>query len=322
MAVYDLGGGTFDAAVLRKTEAGFEILGRPEGIERLGGIDFDEAVFAHVRGRSVPRARGAGPGRPDRRSPRSPGSGDECVDAKEALSSDTDVAIPVLLPGVSDEVRLTRAEFESMVRPALGETDRRPAPRVASAEVDPPICERCCSSAARRGSPWWRSWSTAELGRPVAVDAHPKHAVALGAALAAARLARAAGSGGAGAGGDVSGLDGAGGDGSGVDGAGGESPGGPASAVTRAVTVTTVAAPEPGAESQPEPQPEVVGEFWFYVEEAASLVSADDPSTSVGTLVPGTWYQAVAEQDGWVWAVDDRGAEGWIPANVVRRYEG
>src|SRR5690606_20874307 len=48
VAVYDLGGGTFDAAVLRKTPVGFEILGRPEGIERLGGIDFDAAVFSHV----------------------------------------------------------------------------------------------------------------------------------------------------------------------------------------------------------------------------------------------------------------------------------
>jgi molecular chaperone DnaK (HSP70) len=37
IAVYDLGGGTFDAAVLRRTETGFTILGQPEGIERLGG---------------------------------------------------------------------------------------------------------------------------------------------------------------------------------------------------------------------------------------------------------------------------------------------
>ena len=26
------------------------LLGRPDGIERLGGIDFDEAVFSHVAG--------------------------------------------------------------------------------------------------------------------------------------------------------------------------------------------------------------------------------------------------------------------------------
>lgn len=48
VAVYDFGGGTFDAAVLRVGGAGFEILGTPEGMERLGGIDFDQAVYAHV----------------------------------------------------------------------------------------------------------------------------------------------------------------------------------------------------------------------------------------------------------------------------------
>ena len=50
IAVYDLGGGTFDAAVVRKTADGVELLGSPEGIERLGGVDFDEAVFSHVAG--------------------------------------------------------------------------------------------------------------------------------------------------------------------------------------------------------------------------------------------------------------------------------
>ena len=36
VAVYDLGGGTFDAAILRRTEGSFEVLGTPEGIDRLG----------------------------------------------------------------------------------------------------------------------------------------------------------------------------------------------------------------------------------------------------------------------------------------------
>ena len=48
IAVYDLGGGTFDVAILRRTDSGFEILGEPVGLERLGGIDFDHAVMAHV----------------------------------------------------------------------------------------------------------------------------------------------------------------------------------------------------------------------------------------------------------------------------------
>ena len=36
--VYDFGGGTFDASVLRCTGDGFELAGKPDGIERLGGI--------------------------------------------------------------------------------------------------------------------------------------------------------------------------------------------------------------------------------------------------------------------------------------------
>lgn len=111
VAVYDLGGGTFDTAILRKTTDGFAVLGQPAGIERLGGIDFDQAVVSHVRatlGPALDRIDAADPAGLSalarlRR---------ECIDAKEALSSDTEVTIPVLLPDLQSEVRLTRGEFE------------------------------------------------------------------------------------------------------------------------------------------------------------------------------------------------------------------
>ena len=48
VAVYDLGGGTFDAAVLRKTEGGFELMGDPASEDELGGVDIDEQVMGHV----------------------------------------------------------------------------------------------------------------------------------------------------------------------------------------------------------------------------------------------------------------------------------
>ncbi|WP_320536435.1 Hsp70 family protein [Pseudarthrobacter sp. IC2-21] len=45
IAVYELDGGTFDTAILRKTGEGhFELLASPGGIEGLGGADFDAAV--------------------------------------------------------------------------------------------------------------------------------------------------------------------------------------------------------------------------------------------------------------------------------------
>jgi molecular chaperone DnaK (HSP70) len=49
IAVYDLGGRTFDATVVRKTHTGtFSVLGVPQRIPRLGGAEFDDAVFGHL----------------------------------------------------------------------------------------------------------------------------------------------------------------------------------------------------------------------------------------------------------------------------------
>jgi len=46
--VYDLGGGTFDASLLRMTGRSNEVV-TSEGVRRLGGDDFDEAIFELVR---------------------------------------------------------------------------------------------------------------------------------------------------------------------------------------------------------------------------------------------------------------------------------
>ncbi len=181
VAVYDLGGGTFDAAVLRKTLTGFEILGRPEGIERLGGIDFDAAVFSHVA-----RALGGKIEELDEDDPAVITAvgrlREECVDAKEALSADTDVSIPVLLPNISTEVRLTRAELEAMVRPALHDSIEALKRALRSANVSPDQLHSVLLVGGSSRMPIVSQLVGAELGRPVAVDAHPKHAVSSGAA--------------------------------------------------------------------------------------------------------------------------------------------
>ncbi|GGQ82401.1 Hsp70 family protein [Couchioplanes azureus] len=197
VAVYDLGGGTFDAAVLRKTATGFEVMGQPEGIERLGGSDFDAAVFHHVRTaldgkleeldeddpaviNAVARLR------------------DECVQAKEALSADTDTTIPVLLPDVSTEIRLTRAEFETMVRPALHTSVEALQRALRSADCAPEQVHSVLLAGGSSRMPIVSQLVGSELGRPVVVDAHPKHSVALGAAwLAGGALTRPASAAGA-----------------------------------------------------------------------------------------------------------------------------
>ena len=48
LLVYDLGGGTFDAALLEKRGETFELLVQPVGDQQLGGIDFDRAIYQHL----------------------------------------------------------------------------------------------------------------------------------------------------------------------------------------------------------------------------------------------------------------------------------
>jgi sugar lactone lactonase YvrE/actin-like ATPase involved in cell morphogenesis len=182
VAVYDFGGGTFDAAMVRKTEQGFELVGTPEGMERLGGIDIDAAVLAHVNDSldgmlseldttdeitrtAVARLR------------------DECRLAKEALSTDTDTAIPVSLPGLATEVRLTREELEGMIRPRLVETVDALQRAVASAGISMADVSRILLVGGTSRMPLVGQLVREASGRPVALDAHPKLAIACGAAL-------------------------------------------------------------------------------------------------------------------------------------------
>ncbi len=182
VAVYDLGGGTFDTAILRRTTDGFEVLGQPEGIDRLGGIDFDAAVYSHVN-RTLD------------------GTLDDldlddtivtsglaqlrvsCVEAKEALSEESDTEIPVMLPGLRTEIRMTRSELEAMIRPALSDSIGALRRALSSANVSPEDVTVVLLVGGSSRIPLVAQLVSTEFGRPVAVDAHPKHAIALGAAL-------------------------------------------------------------------------------------------------------------------------------------------
>ncbi|MGH3886592.1 MAG: Hsp70 family protein [Pseudonocardiaceae bacterium] len=182
IAVYDLGGGTFDAAVVRKTGTEtFSVLGLPEGIEWLGGVDFDDAVFGHIVAK-VPDLSELDPEAPatlaaTARLRR------ECTEAKEALSADTEVTIPVLAPGVQTQVRLVRAEFEDLIRSQVTETVEALRRALRSADVGPEDLDVVLLVGGSSRVPLVAQLVSAELGRPVAVDADPTAAIALGAAL-------------------------------------------------------------------------------------------------------------------------------------------
>ncbi len=184
IAVYDLGGGTFDVAVVRKTGAStFSVLGRPQGLDHLGGVDFDDAVLSHVLA-AVPAVTQLDPTDPTTLAATA-ALRRECTEAKEALSADTDVTIPVLAPGIHSQVRLVRAEFEDMIRPQVTRTIEALHQALRSAELTAQDLDVVLLVGGSSRVPLVAQLVSAELGRPVAVDADPKAAIALGAALSA-----------------------------------------------------------------------------------------------------------------------------------------
>ncbi|HEX3588697.1 MAG TPA: Hsp70 family protein [Pseudonocardiaceae bacterium] len=119
VATYTLGEGPAEVAVVRRTAAGtFELLADAEGAEPVGGGHFDDAVLACVRDQ-VGRAL-------DHLDPADPQAWVAmarlramCTGAKEMLSTEAEVIVPVRLPDAPSDVRVSRADFERAVRPAV-----------------------------------------------------------------------------------------------------------------------------------------------------------------------------------------------------------
>ena len=192
LGVYDLGGGTFDAAVLRGRAAGVEILGVPEGMEHLGGVDFDEAVLDRVD-----QACGGAVSELDAHDSRARAAAarvrQDCVVAKETLSVDDRANVPVLLPTRQEEVTVTRDEFEAMIRPPLSSTVEALRRALESAGVGADALTAVLLVGGSSRIPLVARMVGEALGCRTVVDSHPKHAVALGAAVVAARGSAAVG---------------------------------------------------------------------------------------------------------------------------------
>ncbi len=191
VAVYDLGGGTFDAAVLVPDGAGFRLAGPPEGVEQLGGIDFDEAVFRHVLTSLGPEVADLDDMDPATATALARLRRD-CVEAKEVLSFSIDTVVPVALPGITKSVRLTRGDLDDMLRPAIAETVSATRRVLDSAGVDPGDLAAIVLVGGSSRIPLVSEMLSAEFGRPLALDNHPKHDVALGAAIRGTPAARPA----------------------------------------------------------------------------------------------------------------------------------
>ena len=185
LAVYDLGGGTFDAVILRKDDdGGVRIVGEPLGIADFGGADFDDIVLRHAIAAAGLSAAGlaadpaARVGLATLRR--------ECVEAKEALSFDSEAVVPLLVGQVNSTVRLTRSEFEEMIEDGVERTIDVLATALETAGVDSTELDAILLTGGSSRIPRIAELLSERFDRPIAIDADPKAIVALGAARAMA----------------------------------------------------------------------------------------------------------------------------------------
>lgn len=185
IAVYDFGGGTFDIALMRQGVGQFELIGVPVGVESLGGVDFDVAVLEHVNARVNGALDLLDPNDDDTRAMLARLRRDS-RDAKEALSSDIDATITVVVPGITEHVTITRATLEDLIRPRIAETFVALRRAVEAAGITVDDISRIVLVGGSSRIPYIRERVAIETARPLAEDIDPEYAVALGAARLAA----------------------------------------------------------------------------------------------------------------------------------------
>lgn len=185
VVVYDLGGCTLDVTVMR-TGAQACIIGKPIRSEDIAGSEFDHLTMQYVlanadtgtefdpfdpateRALAQLRARSAR--------------------AKETLSSDTETALAVELPGVHREVRLVRGELEDLLRAPLLTSIELVREAVRMAGLDLTDISQVLLTGGGAAIPLVAELISTELGLPVVAAARPEQTAALGAAMLATDL--------------------------------------------------------------------------------------------------------------------------------------
>ena len=180
VAVYDLGGGTFDLSILRLDNGVFEVLST-HGDTRLGGDDLDEAIAGLI-------LREAGMG--SLNTERSIRLKQAARAAKETLSTQetTVVLLPFLEGEKSLEIPLTREQVEKVCAPIIARTRALCLRALEDAGLKSEQLDQVILVGGSTRMPLVQKLVAEVFDKEPNLSQHPDEAVALGAVLQGAIL--------------------------------------------------------------------------------------------------------------------------------------
>ena len=191
IAVYDLGGGTFDVSILRVQDGVFEVLAT-NGDTHLGGDDFDRVLMLWLL-EDIQSRHHAELARDCVDLARDPELMQELRLAAEAakvrLSAAERTTLTLPLPGFTYRRDITRTEIERLIAPLVTKTLGPCRRALADAGLTPEAIEQVVLVGGSTRVPLVRRRVQELFGRPPHSQLNPDEVVALGAAVQAHILA-------------------------------------------------------------------------------------------------------------------------------------
>lgn len=193
VAVYDLGGGTFDISILRIEHGLFKVMAIG-GDTHLGGDDFDQTIVTWMKDRFEEQHPGITLPVTTDDSLRARLREEVAKRAKIALTEATDypISVPDLLITNGEsyglEATLTRGTFEALIRPLIGRSLQLMDETLRKANVAADDLSQILLVGGQTRTPAIRTAIREHYGRPLNTSVEPEEAVARGAAVVGARL--------------------------------------------------------------------------------------------------------------------------------------